>query len=290
MKIIKSKNILGADGFTVGGNITKDMEYDVCPSLDSAYAPNGIAISDNQSNASYWVDWGNDVFDDWGYFYIFNTTTNEYYFPQITPMNLSDEIISTQTFTAFGRNFTIKQGYPAQGIFKFEISCRDSNFEFIFGAYGNMGADGDEINTNSTQNYQIGSDEFTLFYNKYQEDGDNIEILYSYFVPFEKSLNNSKTYNEFVYSSDLSLYSVPVKRGITVYFSKQNDVKDWVINDLGLYNVPRKVKINQRQTFLQSLTQPTAWKGFQYYQSIAVKYGFVRLNFSNYKKIYNNYS
>jgi hypothetical protein len=34
-----------------------------------------------------------------------------------------------------------------------------------------------------------------------------------------------------------SFYTVDVKSGVNIYFSKTNDVKDWVINDLKLQNL-----------------------------------------------------
>jgi len=282
MSLIRSKNTLGANGFQVGGIIEKDMEYGSCPALDSAYAPNGIAITSAQSQASYWNDWGNDVFDEWGYFYIFNPATNQYYFPQITPINEPDEQIYTQTFSAFSKNFTIKQGYPAQGIFKFEVTCIDPTFTFIFGFYGEMGSDANEINTNLTQNYSFGGNNYTLYYNENIEEGDFVERLYSYVVPYQTSKNNTKTYSEFVDNGDLSIFSVPLQIGVTVYFSKQYDVKDWVINDLTAANQ----KITQKIVFEESLTKSTAWKGYRFYQLRALKYAFVRLEYEDYRKLY----
>lgn len=289
MSLIKSRNILGANGFTVGNIVNKDMSNTSCDPLDSASAPNNIGITSGEFTGSRWSDWGADVFDGWGWFYVFNPATNEYYLPLVNPQNEPDEVISTQTFTAFGKTFTMKQGYPAQGIFKFDISVNDPNFQFIFGSYGELGSDGDGISTNLTYNYSKNSKNFTLFYNKNEEDGDPVEILYSYFVPYQSSLNNTKTYDDFLVGSDseFSIFSVPVKQGVTVYFAKTNDVKDWVVNDLGLFNV-KSQKINQRSALNQSLKKRTVWKGYSYYQTLALKYGFVRITLKNYKNIYFN--
>ncbi len=197
------------------------------------------------NNASFWNDWGNDIFDDWGNFYLFNPSTDQYYFPQLSPINDDDGIITTQTFNAFGKTFTIKHGYPVQGIFKFDISCSDPTFNFVFGAYGDMGSDSDGINTNESASYTLNSNNYTLYYNKNVESGDLIERFFSYFIPYDSTQNNAKTYNEHIWADDmLSLYSNVVNKGITVYFSKKTDVKDWVIDDLQLVSSDIKSKNN----------------------------------------------
>jgi hypothetical protein len=228
---ILSKGLTGDQGYIVGRQVTKDMDETECDALPAESAPFNVAIGREQFIASYWRDWGNDVFDGWGFFYIFDVATRQYYFPILSPVNLDDGIFTTQTFNAFGRAYTITHGYPAQGIFKFDVRCSDSS-EFIFGAYGDMGSDDDTINTNFTQEYTLNGNPYTLYYNRNIEDGDLIERFFSYFIPHEAALNNAKTYNDYLDYDELSLFSVPVRYGITVYFSKMNDVKDWVINDL----------------------------------------------------------
>jgi hypothetical protein len=54
MSLIVSRNTLGPNGFTVGGEVRKDMTDDSCPSLDAEYAPNNIAITESLTDeASY---------------------------------------------------------------------------------------------------------------------------------------------------------------------------------------------------------------------------------------------
>lgn len=265
------------------------MSDETCDPLYPEFAPNNIGITNGEFIGSRWSDWGNDVFDGWGWFYLFNPLTNQYYFPLISPQNQPDEVISTQTFSAFGKTFTIKHGYPAQGIFKFDISVNDPNFQFIFGAFGELGSDGSGTSTNPTYNYTKGSNNFTLFYNKNQEDGDPEEILYSYFVPYSINQNNTQTYQEFLdldRDSFFSIYSVPVTKGITIYFAKSQDVKEWVVHDLSILPFKTSTKITQKTVFNESLTMNTSWKGFRYYQLKALKYAFVRLEFEDYKKLY----
>lgn len=249
-----SKNNITSGGFPIGGIIDKDMrdldytyEFDpqnYYPEYFPGMAPftnENIVLGDKSSGdrliASSWRDWDDDVFDDWGFFYLYDVESGKYYFPLISPQNDEDGLLFTQTFNAFGRTFTINQGYPVQGIFKFDISVND-NKPFKFGGYGNMGSDGNEVNTNLTYPYSIGSTNLTLYYVKQEEDGDSNEIIYSYFIPKKVSENNSQTYNLYQQSGndDNSLMSKTVTNGLIVYFSKTNDVKEWVVNDLGLQN------------------------------------------------------
>lgn len=258
---IYSKNNITDGGFTIGNIVDKRIGFDDGEGIinsgmaDAVYTdefnPNSYPdffpdmapfIEENivagdkgerMLDASYWNDLGDDIFDDWGYFYLYDVNSGKYYFPLINPQNGDDGVITTQTFNAFGRTFTIKHGWAVQGIFKFDISVADS-LPFKFGAYGNMGSDGDEVTDSLTQNYSIGGQNLTLHYHRDAEDGDDDEILYSYWIPKKTTENSSQTYNVFYDDGDMSMLSNTVTNGLIVYFAKTYDVKDWVINDLGI--------------------------------------------------------
>ena len=245
---IYSKNNITDGGFTIGNSVTKDMANAVYtdqfnpnnypqffPDMAPFIAENIVSGDKGEStlDASYWDDLGDDIFDDWGFFYLYDVNSGKYYFPLINPQNGDDGVIATQTFNAFGRTFTIKHGWAVQGIFKFDISVADS-LPFRFGAYGNMGSDGDEVIDSLTQNYSIGGQNLTLYYHRDAQDGYDDETLYSYWIPKKTTENSSQTYNVFYYSSDMSMLSNTVTNGLIVYFAKTYDVKDWVINDLGI--------------------------------------------------------
>lgn len=246
--LISSKNNTTDEGFTVGGSVNKDMENieytnefdpnnyqsDFFPGM-ADFVDSNILEGDKDPNdrliASEWNDLGNDVFDDWGFFYLYDVNSGKYYFPLINPQNEDDGILTTQTFNTFGRTFTIHHGWAVQGIFKFDISVND-NLPFRFGAYGNMGSDGDENIENLTYSYNINERNLTLYYQRHAEDGDNTEILYSYWIPKKTSDNISITYDFYNDGDDNSMMSTQITNGVIVYFSKTNDVKEWVANDL----------------------------------------------------------
>lgn len=247
--LLSSKNITSDLGFTIGRNPTKDMENENYTNefnpfnYQSSFFPgmadfinSNIVAGDKSSGsrltASYWNDLGNDVFDDWGYFYLYDVNSGKYYFPLIYPQNQDNGIITTQTFTAFERTFTISHGWTVQGIFKVDISVNDNKL-FRFGAYGNMGSDGDEELEELTESYTVKGYDLTLYYHHHQESGDSIEQLYSYFIPKKISENDSiQSYNAYYDSDDMSILSKEVTSGLLVYFSKSYNVKDWIINDI----------------------------------------------------------
>lgn len=215
-------------GFTVGTVIEKDMEGPSNRSYPSGSVPSGSPTI----NADYWVDWDDDIFDDWGYFYLYDPAQNNYLGLSFNTKNQADGVFSSQSFTFNSRNFTITQGYPVQGIFKFEIRCDDDQ-PFVFGEGGNMGSDGSTSNQDLTYNYTLDGTNLTLWYNHNFQVGNPTEQFYSYFIPFVVEENDSKTYTDtLIGSDDLYLYSVECTHGLTVYHSKTNDVKEWVVYDL----------------------------------------------------------
>jgi len=229
-----SNNYTGTQGLTVGTAVTKDMD-DALKTTAAAYVPGPEQL---RTTRSYFQSWGNDIFNAWGFFYIYNPATGNYLSPVLQQINQADGIIATQNFTLDGRVFTIKHGYPAQGIYKFNITVNDSA-DFVFGMDGNLGSNGSTSNMNLTQAYTKLDENFTLHYNYNVQASVPTEKFYTYFVPYERSKNAAtRPYLRFLYSTDnLAMYTNPVKYGLNVYLAKQNDVKNWVINDLQLTTI-----------------------------------------------------
>jgi hypothetical protein len=225
-----SRNILTAEGFSTGTSITKDGA--VTTKTTRAINLPGTVDMINISR-SYWQDWGDDIFDSWGFFYLYDPEFNNYLGIVLNNINSADGTINTQTFTFNSRVFTFKYGYPVQGIFKFDISVND-NKNFNFGFDGNLGSNGSTVNNVLAHDYTIGSESFRLHYNHNFQGTLPSESFYTYVVPYNKNQNKlSTTYTRRVYDIDnLALYTVPVKKGVTIYISKQVDVREWIINDL----------------------------------------------------------
>lgn len=217
-------------GFQVGETIDKDM-------YNNSYNYNGTGLPGGTSqnfSASAWSDWGGDIFDSWGNFYLYDPTQNNYFGLTFDgdKINLPNGEFRTQVFTFNSRTFTIIQGYPVQGIFKFEIRVNDDQ-PFVFGEAGNMGSDGSTGNIDQSYNYTLNGTNLTLWYNENYQIGNENERFYSYYIPFNVEQNETKTYTDVMLGSDdLYLYSVPCTNGLTVYHSKRYDVKQWVVYDL----------------------------------------------------------
>lgn len=247
-------NLVVSRRFPVGGKVLKDMRYgnynqEINPSnLQDVLFPgmadlieDNIVLGDKEEGqklrATYWDDLGNDVFDDWGYFFIYDVQGGKYYYPLLTPMNRNDGVVTTQTFTIseFEVVFQITHGWREFGIFMMDVNCFDSDFQFRFGAYGNLGSDGDEDDYDMTAAYTFDETPQTLFYHHHGEIGDNKEILYSYFIPYKDSDKTTKAYASLYNPEDTddnSLITKVLTEGVKIYFAKQNDVKQWVITDI----------------------------------------------------------
>jgi hypothetical protein len=232
---------------TTGDTPEKDMGIDM---YDSQFNPNeyqsqlfpdlidfidsnivqGDKTEENKLNASYWNDLGDDIFDDWGYFYIYDVTTSKYYFPLLSPLNQRDGVITTQTFTAFERTFTIQHGWSTIGVFKIDITVNDE-LPFRFGVYGAMGSDNNQLTQDNTYTYSINNVSKTLYYRYDIESGDEREKLYSYFIPTNSSDNTSKPYSVYYDDGNMSMYTNSITSGITIYFSKGKDVITYIVNN-----------------------------------------------------------
>lgn len=230
--ILKSSGLTSSNGLTVGAVNMKDMTMTSTDyTTSAAYLPGNSSLS---SRRTYWADWGGDIFDGWGFFYIYNPATGNYRSPLLTDINRENGYIATETFNLDGRTFTIRHGYPVTGIYKFDISVNDLD-PFIFGTDGSMGSNGATVNEDRTYSTTIDEENVTLFYNYNVQITNPLEAFYSYWVPYVVSEGTTKTYTDFIYDTDsLAIYSKPVTRGITVYMAKQNDVKQWVAEDLSI--------------------------------------------------------
>lgn len=256
MSLITSKDTIQANGYDIGNVPNKDMynenyTYEFDPNVYQSEFFSGMAnfidanivqgdkASEDRLIASAWYDLDDDIFDNWGYFYLYDVNSGKYYFPLLSPQNQDDGIFTTQTFNAFGRTFTIQHGWAVQGIFKFDISVND-NLPFRFGAYGNMGFDehGEITRFKHPVVHSVSNTNMNLYYLKSRDLYNDLEVLYSYFVPKVHTQNTSRTYIDCsggTSEEDITnnnIMSVNVQSGLLVYFSKSYDVRDWIISDL----------------------------------------------------------
>ena len=208
-------------GFQIGASVTKDMTYG-SRVLPAAGAPGGAQIT---VSGSYWSDWANDVFDNWGYFYLYTPQNNTYTQFELEVINQADGLMATQTIVNNNRTFNITHGYPVQGIYRFSVEVEDDN-TFIFGMFGD-GPDGNNDN-DETVDITVGGSPYTLY--KFRDTYSGAANMYVYFVPYQSVAG--RPYTRYETGNSQHLYSQPIKRGITVYVVKQYDVWQWVQYDL----------------------------------------------------------
>ena len=244
VQYLRSRGLTGNQGYSM--YITtpnKDMNTSSARSIPSGYNPSSGALTPSGTRY-YWGDWGDDIFDGWGGFYIYNPLTYSASYISLSDMNGPDEVVYTETQTHFSKSFTVKHGWVAQGIFKLDVECSDTKFKFSIGAYGNMGSDWNTQNTDIQYSASWG----TLNYN-YNSQGNSKEFFYSHFIPKLKAFNDGITLSSGNFTSNfrstmylydrLALWSDTLTVGATMYFVKGSNsstgaMYDWVANDIEL--------------------------------------------------------
>lgn len=241
--LLVSKGLTGSQGYTMNTLVpSKDMrQQSLVRPIPSGYNPSSGSLTPS-GNRYYWFDWSNDYFDGWGEFYIYNPSTNSATYISFASMNGPDGTVYTETQTHHSKTFTIKHGWVAQGIFKLDVQCSDTSFEFSIGAYGNMGSDLSTQNTDRQYSASWG----TLSYN-YNSESNIRKWFYSHCIPKVKAFNDGITlsngtftsnFKTSVYNTDyLALWTDTLTVGATFYFVKGSNsssgaMYDWVANDI----------------------------------------------------------
>ena len=245
---LRSKGLTGNQGFTMNTNTpNKDMvssatgTYEIPAGFNPAP---GILLP--AGTRYYWTDWGGDIFDGWGNFYIYDpiSGTASYITFPVGQQNGPDEIVYTDSQTHHGKTFTIKHGWVTVGIFKLDVECEDVTFNFSVGMYGNMGSDSNTLNSDRTYSASWGN----LNYNYSSQLGTS-EFFFTHFIPKVKSFNDGITnsgsnftanyFTDVNGSDNLAQYTGTLNVGATFYFVKGSNNTtganyDWVANDIEL--------------------------------------------------------
>ena len=204
-----------------------------------------------------WSDWGNDVFDGWGWWHFWNpthgvaeiksSTVGEYSYNSnfeddtnvsVTASNWtnwvtegSDGTINTvyfvadfnptgQTNSSLRKHVKMDYGYIRQGTYIMHITFADYTWPFRFCMGGNMGSDGNTINGNQSGTYSMYSGSMTLYGNYNQQSGSSSELFSTYFIPRLGSQNAA--INRGLSGDNLYLWTNEIKAGIDVYYVKGN--------------------------------------------------------------------
>ena len=247
-----SKGLTGTQGFTFFNSsnpVTKDMTSGGAQAIPSSSNPSSSSLTPS-GTGFFWNDWTNDIFDSWGYWYIYNPASGNASYIQFGTLNGSDGTVYTETQTHHSKTFTIKHGWVASGIFKLDIECDDPTFQFAIGSYGNMGSDSTTFNEDRQYTASWG----TLNYNF---NGDHpttaTDPIFSFFIPKETVFNEGITLSGNNFTSNwttlvvdndkMGHFSSTLKLGAILYYVKAGNTSfpqanfsmaEWVANDINI--------------------------------------------------------
>ena len=253
IKFLRSKGLTGNQGYN---NYTMNVTKDMGSSSSARAILSGVNPSGGQLTPSgtryYWDDWGDDFFDGWGEFYIYNPGNSTATYIGFATMNGPDGTVYTETQTHHNKTFTIKHGWSTQGIFKLDVECTDETFQFCIGAYGNLGSDSGTLHADKRHSATWGNLNYVC-----TSESNTREFFYVHFVPKLIDFNSgilmyppsgaNFTANLFTNNGPgvgfpnqidyLSMYSDPLTVGATMYFVKGANnttgaMYDWVANDI----------------------------------------------------------
>lgn len=190
-----------------------------------------------------WNDWGHDVFDGWGHWWVGSqTNSNLHSFIPFNTLNGPDGTVYTETgITLAGETFAYKHGWVGQGVFKLDLTCTSStNFQFIVGHYGDMGSDGNHsTGVNASPNTLPGSTNRNLYWFTTSQSGSGTEVFSVYCIP-KVIAQNTGSWNasRFYYGmqgspqDDLHLWVDSITHGITFYYAKSTNFLSQVQSDI----------------------------------------------------------
>lgn len=239
--------LTGSDTNTIG------MGFSSSFTVQSIYHAGSSNIS--ISNAYRWGDWGNDIFDNWGYFYIATSSSNTM---SAIPIGSTTELLPTSTaanqrtftWTGLGKSFQGVAGYLMSGLYRIMVTCEDPTFEFRIGCLGNMGSDSSTVRSSFqvdqslitqqpsspaagfpyTSVSEIGWPLYAV--RNYQSTSTTLEQFHIYYMPMDagtyKNATPTQLFTEYdgpggSADDDFGFQSNASKIGHILYFEKGNN-------------------------------------------------------------------
>lgn len=131
----------GTLGLTVGDSATLGLGTTASMTVPNYGSPSGSSYT--LTNSHRWSDWGGDIFDGWGYFHVFDQSS------QIgaIPMNTSETVgYQYEDFQRWlgpsGKYYQMRKAWLTNGICRLMVTCEDPEWQFRVVMGGNMGSDG----------------------------------------------------------------------------------------------------------------------------------------------------
>ena len=268
--ILYSRGLTDLVGFDKGRGkikthhtVQKDMATYSGTAIPNGYSPKAGATLTPSGTAYVWSDWGNDVMDNWGHWYIYDPASGAASHIQfgdaigLAFVNGLDGVVYTDHQFHQGKMFTIKHGWVVNAIFKLDVECDDPTFSFSIGMYGNMGSDATTFNEDAQHTTSSG----TLSYNFNGNNSSSTysdESLFTHFIPKQRSFNDAITLSGNNFTTNLNtninsdasqfgIWSDSLQVGATMYFvagdigGVEKNRADWVAYDISGAANPWKV-------------------------------------------------
>lgn len=230
----------GTLGLTVGDSATLGLQF-----VSSFNVPNYASPSGSQytlTNSYRWSDWGGDIFDGWGYFHIFDQSS------QIgaIPMNTSETVgASYEDYQRWlgpsGKYYQMRKAWLTNGICRLMVTCEDPDWEFRVVTGGNMGSDGSTSGfLSSTFNRSVPSGYYgqlpwiqnhtdtsgnttRLHYFRNYQYNSSTEYFTYFHMPMDRSLlTTNRRFTLNTSGDNRWLYTEALKIGHILWFGKGN--------------------------------------------------------------------
>lgn len=222
--LLRSKNLTGNQGRTVGTSASSDMSTSSSSASYNRYTfPGG---------RYYFNDWGGDAFDGYGNWTLETSDGQKMAIPLGTGLPVNT--LYTNSFTFAGASWQVTYGFAARGIFRLDVrqvSGTPVQFRLVLG--GNWGSDGGEYYSYYKRTFvgQLSGKVRTIWY-KMHDDNSSDPKVWQYFIPYDADASNNQTYTHYYSGDNEYVTTIWCYKGINFYMSKDNDVIDWIINDL----------------------------------------------------------
>jgi len=244
---VRSSFNINTQGYTVGASPTHDLGTTTNAILPADAGP--FDVDKNIGTAYRFNDWGDDIFDQWGHWWVQPEGSEPIAIPLPNTSTLDALYPVTRTWQGVlnGVLFEIQYGYAAVGIWRMQIVAGDHsasttngvNNKFRVGTWGNLGSD----SSTKTKCQRDGmsyngnvAEGVSIYYDQWWQNGSTTERHYHYVVPFNVSDNLYRPYATGQYILGHSyMYTDWLTHGVTLYLSKTNNVIQWVENDLDFY-------------------------------------------------------
>ena len=180
-----------------------------------------------------WSDWGGDIFDGWGSFYLWDgVATNPTAIAPpagvsswATEMNAAAENgYYTFETTHNGNTFETTYAWRDSGTIMFQVICTsDRNLNFYVGGGGNMGSDSTTVTNLLSYSASIsGVGPRTIQYIENFQSSNTIERFYIHGFPVN-DVGTTWALNYHLTGSDNMFFWTGAWKGATLYFSKYQD-------------------------------------------------------------------